>query len=284
MKNKIKMRKVKIWIAIIVTAVLAVSFKILDHYGSSDSKPEYPDYEMRDLNGEIDLLKIYEGVAKEKEMKEIFLQTGLGDAGIASVRTESKNFDEFLNVLEVYQSQLFCGSGTKKLVELKTGDVLVSMSQRFCFYPHGHAAIVVDGEKNILLEARSYRAGSCTCKASKWTKLSSIVILRLKDEVRKVFEKEQGYNPAESAANYAMNHLNGLKYSLFKDLRPLSGTTPEYTQCAHLVWYAYYACGLDIDENRGLIIKPKDFLKSDVFDVVQVFGINPKDILKLHGE
>ena len=214
MKNKIKMRKVKIWIAIIVTAVLAVSFKILDHYGSSDSKPEYPDYEMRDLNGEIDLLKIYEGVAKEEEMKEIFLQTGLGDAGIASVRTESKNFDEFLNVLEVYQSQLFCGSGTKKLVELKTGDVLVSMSQRFCFYPHGHAAIVVDGEKDILLEARSYRAGSCTCKASKWTKLSSIVILRLKDEVREVFEKEQGYNPAESAANYAMNHLNGLKYSL----------------------------------------------------------------------
>ena len=43
-------------------------------------------------------------------------------------------------------------------------------------------------------------------------------------------------------------------------------------------------CGLDIDENRGIIIKPKDFLESDVFEVVQVFGINPKTILELRDE
>ena len=284
MKNRLRIKKMKIGIVIVITAVLAISFITLDHYGSSDSEPEYPDYEMRDLKGDIDVQKVYDGVTNEEDMKEIFLQTGLGKVGVESIRTESESFDDFSDVLELYQNQLFYGKGTKKLVDLKTGDVLVSMSQRFCFYPHGHAAIVVDGEKNVLLEARSYRAGSCTCKVSKWRKLSSVVILRLKDEVREGFEREKGYNPAESAANYAMNHLNGLTYSLFKDLRPLSGTTPKYTQCAHLVWYAYYACGLDIDENRGLIIKPKDFLKSDVFDIVQVFGISPADILRWRSE
>lgn len=284
MKNGEKKQSVKIWIAIVIPIVLAVSFKILDYYGSSDSQPKYPDYEMSDLNAITDIRNIYDDTMNEEEKKELFLQTGLLDDGIDNVRQENKNIDEFLNVLKVYQNQLFRGKSAKTLVDLQTGDVLVSMSQRFCFYPHGHAAIVVDGEKDILLEARSYRAGSCTCKVSKWKNLSSVVVLRLKDEVIEAFEKAEGYNPAVCAAEYAMKNLNGLKYSLFKDIRPLSGTIPKYTQCAHLVWYAYYACGLDIDENRGLIIKPKDFLESDVFEVVQVFGISPKDILKLRDE
>lgn len=278
-----KKRRKLLWV-IGAIFILGITFIILDYYGSSDSNPKYPKYEMDDLESIVDTKRIYEKGCLKSEEKILFIQTGLGERGIESVRNESENHEEFLKNMKIYQNQLFYGKDTRKLIDLETGDVLVSMSQRFCFYPHGHAAIVVDGDKNIMLEARSYRAGSCTCGERKWTNLSSFVVLRLKEEIRKEFEKNNGYNPAQSAADYAMNNLNGLKYSLFKDLRPLSGTIPEYTQCAHLVWYAYYACGLDIDENRGLIIKPKDFLKSDVFDVVQVFGISPKDILKIRDE
>ena len=95
----------------------------------------------------------------------------------------------------------------------------------------------------------------------------------------------EGYeNPTKSAAVYAAENLMGLKYSLLKDIRVLNDDTPQYTQCAQLVWYAYFKVGLDIDENRGIIVKPKDFLTSDVLEIVQVFGIEPDKILKMRNE
>lgn len=284
MKNREKKRKVKIWIVLVSVSVLLVSLKVLDYYGSSDSKPEYPDYEMVELSETIHAQNIYNGTLSNEEKNLIFMQTGIGEQGMEEIRNSAKNAEECMESLKEYQVQLFRGTGHKKLVDLQNGDILVSVSQRFCFYPHGHAAIVVDASQDLLLEARSYDAGSCICEIEKWDKMSSIVVLRLKKEVVEKFEEEEGINPAESTAAYAKENLVGLKYSLFKDIRPLAGTNLEYTQCAHLVWYAYYVCGLDIDENRGIIIKPKDFLQSDILEVVQVFGISPEKIIALRNE
>ncbi len=267
-----------------VFIVAGVFIKVLDHYGSSDSSPEYPGYSQRNLEEIINLTEVYTGAMDEETARELFLQTGLGAEGVEAVRDLCSNQTEFYNMLKVYQEQLFKGVGEKKIVDLKTGDILVSMSQRLCFYPHGHAAIVIDGDKNQILEARSYKAGSCVCELSKWSKLSSFVVLRVKEEVIAELTDEGYENPARSAAAYASQNLTGLKYSLLKDLRPLNESTPEYTQCAHLVWYAYFAVGLDIDENRGLIVKPKDFLQSDVLEIVQVFGIKPDKLLKMRDE
>lgn len=257
---------------------------ILDNYGSVDSAPDYPDYKMETLEEISDIASIYNGTADIKSYEALFLQTGLGKEGITQLSKEYTDLEEFKKVLETYQIQLFRGTGRKQMVTLKKGDVLVSMSQRLCYYPHGHAAIYIGGEKNEILEARSYVAGSCMCKKEKWEKLSSFVVLRLKDEVVNCFMEKAGRNPKILAADYAKEHLNGLPYSLFKDIRIETGEKPEYTQCAHLVWYSYYAVGLDIDENRGLIVKPKDFLESDVFEVVQVFGINPKSLQNQRNE
>ena len=106
----------------------------------------------------------------------------------------------------------------------------------------------------------------------------------MKDEIIEQLIKEGKGNPAQNSAIYAKENLDGLKYSLIKEIRPFSESTPEYTQCAHLVWYAYYASGLDIDEDRGLIIKPKDFLVSDVFEIVQVYGISPDRLVRERSE
>lgn len=270
----------------VITVLLFITMvtKVLYDYGSSDSPPEYPGYKKENIESLVDIEKVYEGNVTREEERNLFLQTGLGKSGISAIRNDCNGLDEFEETLSFFQIQLFEGEGDKRLVDLQTGDVLVSMSQRLCFYPHGHAAIVIDGEEEVLLEARSHKVGSCQCKGEKWAKLSSFVVLRLKDEVREAYEEEFGENPAQKAAEYAKENLDGLKYSLFKDLRPLSGSTPEYTQCAHLVWYAYFVGGLDIDENRGVIIKPKDFLKSDVFEVVQVFGICPNKLLGMRSE
>lgn len=277
--------KYKRLIAVMVVLLFAgIIFMVLDHYGSSDSPPDYPDYGQIGLEDTVNLKEVYEGNIDAKTERLLFLQTGLGIKGVESVRDMCSNEVEFCDELKQYQRQLFEGVEEKQVVDLKTGDILVSMSQRFCFYPHGHAAIVIDGEENRILEACSYRVGSCECKLSKWSKLSSFVVLRVKEEVTGELEKNGNKNPANSAAVYASQNLSGLKYSLLKDLRPFNESVPEYTQCAHLVWYAYFAVGLDIDENRGLIVKPKDFLKSDMLEIVQVFGMKPDKLLQIHNE
>lgn len=282
-RKRIPYQKRRIRILMMVV-IMAAIIKVLDVHGSSDSSPDYPDYKLINLDEEIEWEKVYEGEISEEEIQTLFYQTGLGIEGIKGVRKECGNVCKFRNEIIKYQIQLFRGEGEKKVVDLEEGDVLVSMSQRLCYYPHGHAAIVIDSENNLILEARSYKAGSCICGLKKWSKLSSFVVLRLKKEVVDEFIRNGNDNPTKDAAKYAAENLDGLKYSLLKDVRPLSNETPEYTQCAHLVWYSYYAVGIDIDENRGLIVKPKDFLKSDALEVVQVFGICPEKLMDLRNE
>ena len=282
MKERFNYRK--FIIVLICLVVIGVGTFALYYYGSSDSLPKYPRYEKKDLEEFLDITEAYRGIINEETERELFLQTGLGEIGIEEIRKICESEKEFQTHLLEFQEQLFIGKGEKQLIDLKTGDILVSMSQRLCFYPHGHAAIVIDGDTNQILEARSYKAGSCVCKLSKWSHLHSFVVLRVKEEVVKELLDEGYESPTYNAAFYASKNLNGLKYSLLKDIRVLNEGTPEYTQCAQLVWYAYYKAGLDIDENRGIIVKPKDFLKSDVLDIVQVFGIEPDKLLKMRNE
>lgn len=280
------MKKVNIIRITVVFFVLIITLSFINYYGGQDGNPEFPKYEMisienlLNLDREKNLVEQFDGM----ELQQLFLQTGLGEKAIYELCVESNTYEEFVDTLEMYQKQLFYGSQEAKMMPLRDGDVLVSMSQRFCYYPHGHAAIVVDAKENLMLEAKSYDAGSCIGSTKKWSRLSSFVILRVKDEIIESFIDTGKENPATSAAIYAKDNLDGLKYSLVKEIRPFSETTPEYTQCAHLVWYAYYASGLDIDENRGLIIKPKDFIISDVFEVVQVYGISPNRLLRAGNE
>jgi len=288
MKSKRRVKHKRLIAVIGVLVILGSLFWVLNYYGSSDSLPEYPNYDRIQLERIVDIKAVYEGNIDQKTEWALFLQTGHGRKGIEIIRNECSDEVEFADVLLKYQTQLFEGEDEKQVIDLQTGDVLVSMSQRFCYYPHGHAAIVIDGENNMILEAKSYRAGSCVCEVSKWSKLSSFVIMRVKDDIVEEMRQQDKGNPTILAAEYAKENLDGLKYSLFKDIRTINKSvmeyTPEYTQCAHLVWYAYYVVGLDIDENRGLIIKPKDFLESDVFDIVQVFGISPDKLLNIRNE
>lgn len=280
MKNTKSKKKNKGVVIAFSLLLLLLVIKALDIFGSSDSQAKYPAYEKLDLEQYLDMEKVYHGILSENAKYFLYLQTGIADAGMEELRKESANKDAFIQNLKRYQKQLFSGTKDVQVVPLKEGDILVSMSQRFCYYPHGHAAIVLDGDNGTILEAKSFQAGSCFESIKKWKKMNSFVVLRVREDAF----KEQEKFPGKMAAEYAKENLVGLKYSLIREVRSISDKPLQYTQCAHLVWYAYFVNGLDIDENRGMVVKPKDFLKSQVLQVVQVYGMDPKEILELRNE
>ena len=50
------------------------------------------------------------------------------------------------------------------------------------------------------------------------------------------------------------------------------------TQCSHLVWYPFKQFGYDIDSDGSWLVTPKDIANSDLFEVVQIYGVDPSDI------
>lgn len=277
-RNRIKKSIFKV---MTVLGILVILICMLYFLGSSDCPPDYPDYEMLNLDEVLNAGQLYQNGPSKEQSKMLFEQTGLGERAVKELIENSQDYEEMMEELKKYQNQLFFGTGEKEIVSLEDGDVLISISQRMCFYVHGHAAMVTDAKNLEILEAKSFKAGSCMGSINRWTGLSSFAILRVKEDINC---QKEGSSISQAAARYAKDNLNGLKYSLFKNLKPDKSALPEYTQCAHLVWYAYYRCGLDIDENKRIIIKPKDFLISDTFDVIQVYGINPKTITQMRNE
>ena len=54
-----------------------------------------------------------------------------------------------------------------------------------------------------------------------------------------------------------------------------SGRRPYATHCSHLVWQAYKHFGYDIDSDGGPLVTCNDIARSDLLEVVQVYGFDP---------
>lgn len=151
---------------------------------------------------------------------------------------------------------------------LEDGDVVISATTYVSGFRYGHGALVVDGDRMLMLE--SFAPGTVSEISNlqnSMGNLANIIVLRPK------FSKEV----RAEVARRAKAELLGVPYSMVVGV-----LTPKYTeqlqatQCAHLVWYAYkkYA-GLDLDGNGGGVVKPRDFFLSDQVEVVQFYGFNP---------
>ena len=151
---------------------------------------------------------------------------------------------------------------------LEDGDIVVSATTYVSGFRYGHGALVVDGERMLMLE--SFAPGTVSEISnlqSSMGQLANVIVLRPKcsKEVR------------AEVARRAKAELLGIPYSMVVGV-----LTPKYTeqlqttQCTHLVWYAYkkYA-GLDLDGNGGGVVKPQDIFLSDAVEVVQFYGFNP---------
>ena len=206
----------------------------------------------------------------------IFQQTGLGKAAVDSLASPL--------LLMAYQESYFAEieftctmnspisfeerieNSPVLLAPLEDGDVLITNSSHVFSWRNGHAAIVVDADNGITLEAVVIGKNSKMQDTDKWRHYPNFVVLRLKDA-----KKEERAAIARSAYDY----LNDIPYVATIGVIPAKYSELEITsgtQCAHLVWLAYAAHGYDIDSDRGMIVTPNDILESELFEVVQVYG------------
>ena len=147
-----------------------------------------------------------------------------------------------------------------EFTDIQDGDILVTDST-YCFcFRHGHAALVVDAKRGITLEAFGIGTESEYSKLSEWRRYPHVLVLRLKAP-----EKLR-----QAVAAYARENLVGIPYMLSPGVIDDKNMQEQYwgTQCAHLVWAAFDACGYDVDGDGGWLVTPEDFVKSEYLNVV----------------
>lgn len=186
------------------------------------------------------------------------------------------------------------------LPALEDGDILITFNCHVFGWRSGHAALVVDAERGLTLEARVLGTDSAILSIGHWEEYPSFTVLRLKDT--------DTWQRAE-IASYAREYLAGIPYRVTAGLfavpaaaSPPEGafcpeetilppelfppaaesvasqqftvTPPSGTHCAHLVWYAFRFFGYDLDSDGGRIVTPRDIYDSSLLEPVQTYG-NP---------
>ena len=272
-------------IFLVIILLVAVYF-FLDYLpeGSGVWKPDYPKADLTQIINKDQLV--------EEDYHTLFLQTGLGSAAVddlfsknTGVRREQlieqfqddffqsgnyqcRNIALFVNEERITNEE---GSPVKgfEIANLENGDVLITKATHTVGWRHGHAAIVTDASSGETLEAILLGNPSILQHKSKWETYPSFIQLRLKQNYQ-----EDG----SRIAAYAKEHLDGIPYGLLTGIPEKAPVEIKKTQCSHLVWYPYYKFGYDIDADGSWLVTPKDITKSDLFKVVQVYGVNPEDI------
>lgn len=270
---------------IILIIVLSILFT-LDLFVERDAvwKPDYPETDLDSI--------VYKEQLSDEDYLTLFRQTGLGSEAVDEVFSKNEGISRE-RIIEEYQNNFFnpkdyeCrnvavfvneerirnedGTPAKgfDIASLKNGDVLITKATHTVGWRHGHAAIVTDASRGETLEAILLGNPSILQNTSKWQTYPSFILLRLKDN---------SGGDAERIAEYAKNNFDGIPYGLLTGIPEKAPLEIKKTQCSHLVWYPYMHFGYDIDSDGSWLVTPKDIANSDLFEVVQVYGVNPADV------
>ena len=279
------MKKSKIFLVFLIIVILPLLLRLNSVEGSVHYTPEHEMEELQPIlqKGKDDLT--------DEDYLAIFQQTGLGKAGVESLmkkggRKEGVSASLPEEPVLYLQYRLFAPvkyECTRRLLvvhseriitnaipndffmpALEDGDILITFNGHFLGWRTGHAAIVVDAENGVTLEAKDVGDRSSYGTVEDWKWYPGFAVLRLKDTTQK--------ERAEIAL-YAKENLVDSPYSLnvFNKKNQFNGT-----HCAHLVWQAFYQFGYDIDSNGGIIVMPADIFGSNLLEVVQVYGLPPR--------
>lgn len=287
-----KHKKRKLWLL----GITAVAFLLLLWGASVEPQARYtPNYAQENIEPYL-----YKKSLSEEDYRVLFGQTGLSRCAVDELRAEGRESE-----LLVLQDKLFaevpirCTANTivsrEERVEensveensltisaeravrngqesyaeipcVEDGDILITFNAHVFGWRNGHAAIVVDAEQRLTLEARVLGTNSTFMSLDHWRKYPSFAVLRLKDATK----EERG-----KIAEFAKSELLSRPYRLTAGwgdwLYPENMT--EGTQCAHLVWLAYQQSGYDLDSDGGLIVTPRDLYESPLLEFVQVYGM-----------
>ena len=237
-----------------------------------------PSYEKTDLTPYLE-----KETLSEEDYELLYHQTGLTRLGVDALEDRSELLDYQENfffegvrahsmaavttprcVLQTEEGADFYA----KLVPLQEGDILVTSTCHTFGWRNGHAAIVVDAESRRVLEATGPGCNSTLGTANWFAHGANFMVLRLKGASQE--ERKE-------IASWAGNNLRGIEYSLFTGFFNAKdqSSDPKTTHCSHLVWQAYKAFGYDIDSDGGPLVTCNDIARSELLEVVQVYGFDP---------
>ena len=92
--------------------------------------------------------------------------------------------------------------------------------------------------------------------------------------------KDASREERKEIASWAGNNLRGIEYSLFTGFFNAKdqSSDPKTTHCSHLVWQAFKRFGYDIDSDGGPLVTCNDIARSELLEVVQVYGFDPDEL------
>lgn len=243
-----------------------------------------PEYEEKELS-----IFFQKRFLTSRDYDELLLQTGLGRSAVNKLRGNENG----LKLLKEYQEQMFstpvitCNSifggfvredlrltesgewqYGPEFVDLRPGDIIVSLSTHSFGWSHGHAGLVIDQEH--ALESTVIGSKSKIYTIEGWRKYGNYVILRVKNTDDAMGKK---------VAEYAAKRLVGIPYRLttgFFGKKEMLKEEISTVQCAYLVWYAWYRHGIDLNSNGGMVITPWDLISSKEVEIVQICGMDPR--------
>lgn len=293
--------------AIIATAILyaAISSAILEP--EAHISPNYPKIDLRPV-----LLK---DRLTDRDYQALFFQSGLGRPAVDELRARCADsvqriihfqenfFRDIRYVCEknspvsreesVVDENGNLSNGTE-LASLHDGDILVTKSSHTLGWRNGHCALVVDAARGKTLESVVLGMNSSVQDIGKWTNYPNFILLRVKDvsgdklaAIVRTAAEQLNDIPYDltvgilSPKNAAPENQYALRNGRTQPGRAQAGQTPgkiSGTHCSHLVWQAFRSFGIDIDSNGGILVTPKDIVRSPLLEVVQVFGVDPGNI------
>lgn len=264
-------------ISVLIVFLLVCILLFYQYYGHTKAafSPDYPKTDITSLLEKPSLT--------ETDYQRLLYQTGLGKSAIDDMIKDT-------DLIRTYQDAFFLGGQMKctkvgaitkedrnaalnqytELVPLQEGDILLTFSTHTLGWRHGHAGLVIDGEKEQVLEAAILGSDSQIMSLSHWRRYSNFMVLRLKDASRK---------QRKEIAVFAKENLNDIPYRLFSGIfgekvQALDGEIGA--QCAYLVWYPYQNFGYDLDSDGGRVVTVDDLAGSQELEIVQLYGIDPK--------
>lgn len=222
---------------------------------------------------------------EESDYETFFLQTGLGVAAVDELLAQN-NFEKIREIQTAFfsEDQVECvpvfgwftmsdridKGESASMVDLRAGDIILSLATHSVGWRHGHVGLVLDEER--ILECTTIGKDSAIVKKSQWQTYSSYAILRVKNASADTCEK---------VVKYATENLCGIPYHLSAGIigekAPECDNSAFGMQCAYLVWYAWQHFGYDLDSDGGKLVTANDILRSERLEVVQIYGMDPRE-------
>ena len=283
-----KTRFVRISFIILAAAAGLVILLILSMAAVEPMAHIYPDYPMADL-GPV----LQKDTFTEEDYRLLYLQTGLGKPAVDEIM---ERYSDWRERLLRFQRDFFrsidfiCEKNSPvsreesiidengnythgtDLAPVHDGYILVTKSSHTYGWRNGHAALVVDARNGKTLESVVLGQNSAIQGIEKWTVYPNFMLLRPKGAT---------YGEMQKVAQTALELLHDIPYDLTVGIfSPKSAARDKIkgTHCSHLIWQAYMYHGYDLDSDGGMLVTPKDIANSPKLEIVQVYGVDPREI------